>query len=388
MPHTGCPTVAHGPRGTTVLAIVRQFLDAYRAHGHPDFSVLRVMERICACRTAELGGHQLACTACGWSAPVYNSCGDRHCPQCRGLQRKEWLDNRQQQILPVPHFQVVATLPRPLRVLAKANPRLVYGAMFRALADTLQAFASQQLGGTLGIIEVLHTWRHDLLYHPHVHALVTAGALHHDRQSWVPTAHDDFLFPTRQLSPVFRGKVLETLHDAFDEGLLHVPGDPAHAAVDFVARVRASYRHPWHIDIEPPDGRNAITAAMYLARYVQGPPISDARILDVTDTHVTFTSRQGTQTIPGVAFLQRFALHILPKRLCRIRYYGLYAPNQVDTRYVEAFRAIRKPMAEVPLRPRPTRRCPECGGGVVELPLLTTSPARIHRGSVWARGPP
>ena len=160
----------------TVTSVLRRFVGDYRQRHAPCHHQDRVLDWLCACQTHALGGRMLRC-ACGWSSPVYNSCGDRHCPQCRGGARKQWLTERSEQLLPVPHFQVVATLPGALRGIARANPALVYSLLFRAIAETLQQLAAQRLDAQLGIMAVLHTWASDLSFHPHVHCLVTANGL-------------------------------------------------------------------------------------------------------------------------------------------------------------------------------------------------------------------
>lgn len=369
-----------------VIDILRRFAPGFLRHRRLDHHKERALDWICACRTAELGGRKLTC-GCGWSTPVYNSCKHRHCPQCQGGARHEWLVGRLERMLPVPHFQVVATLPEPLRALAWHNPRVVYQILFTSVNEMLQQLAHQRLDATLGIVAVLHTWRNDLLFHPHVHCLVTAGGLRTDGQAWVRTRLD-YLFPNRQMAPMLAGKVIERLRKAFHDGRLHIPGNPAYAEVDFETRIRRARHHRWVIHVEPPEGRDPAHVMMYLARYVQGPPISDARLEAVTETEVRFSSRQGPVQISGEEFVRRFVMHILPRRFQRVRYYGLYATASQGTDHVTAYRLIGVTVEPPPLHPRPAHTCPLCGSHVELdlLPGLTFRPLRPP--SIRARGSP
>jgi len=366
----------------TVNDVLRRFVPEFRRTKSTSPWAKGVLDWLCACRTAALGGRMLSC-ACGWSRPVYNSCGNRHCPTCRAGARAEWLAARRLSILPVPHFQVVFTLPGALRTVARANPRIVYPLLFRAAAQTLQQLAAERLGAQLGLLGVLHTWANDLVLHPHVHFLVTAGGLDVDRQRWVETG-DTYLFPTRVMAALFRGKVLEALRKYAEAGSLWPPRSKDCGRTD--GALRAAYRHRWVVHVEPPNGRRAETAAAYLARYVAGTALSNRRIVGMSKTHVTFQTRRGPMRLSGVEFVRRFASHILPPRQHRVRYYGLYAPGNLHTRWVLARRLLDVPFpAEPP--PRPKRSCPECGGVLTEssIPgLPRCRPARPPQ----ARGPP
>ena len=372
----------------TVTGVLRRFIGDYRRLHSPSHHQNRVLDWLCACRTAALGGRMVECASgCGWRSPIYNNCTNRHCPQCRAGARAEWLAARSDQLLPVPHFQVTTTLPGALRAIARDNPRVIYGLLFSATAQMLQELAANEthLGGQLGILTVLHTWKRDLGRHPHVHCLVTAGGLSLDQEAWVST-RKDFLFPSRVMSKLLRGKFMAGLRAAFAAGELSMRGDPSHAEVAFKAANHAGYRHQWRIDVEAPQGRTAVRAAKYLARYVGGTAISDARMVSMTSTHVTFKTRDGLATVEGHEFVRRFAAHILPKRFNRVRYYRLYAPGNVHFRWALARRLLKAPLP--PERPEPpARTCPDCGGPVREtsIPgLPRCQPVRPPR----ARGPP
>jgi len=226
-------------------------------------------------------------------------------------------------MLDTPHFQVVFTLPAQLRPLARSHPRLVYDLMCRCAASVLQDLAAQRLGARLGITAVLHTWTRELTYHPHVHFLVTAGGLSLDTERWVPT-RQDYLFPIRVLGAMFRGRLLEALLTALDRGELDDANIPS---VRATVRKLAKLQPRWIVHVEPPRGRPVAAVTKYLARYVKRVAISDARIVAVTDTTVTFHARRGPLTLEGHEFVRRFLLHVLPKGLRKIRHYGLYAPG-------------------------------------------------------------
>lgn len=327
---------------SSVTEALRRHVDRYVGRFQPDPDRMRVLNQLLACRTAALGTHLCVCEACGWSAPVYNPCRNRHCPQCQGRTTALWLQARKERMLPVPHFQVVFTLPAALRPIASSNPRLVYALLFQAAASLLQDLAAQRLEARLGITAVLHTWTTELSYHPHVHLLVTAGGLALDDQRWVPT-RDEFLFPGRVMGALFRGRFLEGLIGAFERGDLYLPGDPAEATKDFRSTVRAlSKRHArWVVHVEPPKGRPVEQVAKYLARYVKRIAISDARIVEVTGDEVTFKARGRTVTLDGAEFVRRFLLHVLPLDLRKTRHYGLYAPGNAKVRLEAARRLIQ-----------------------------------------------
>jgi len=231
----------------------------------------------------------------------------------------------------------------------------------------------------------LHTWASNLSLHPHVHCLVTAGGLRADQQAWVES-RPDYLFPTRVMAAMVRGKVIGGLRLAFDDGALFVRGDPAHAEVAFEAAIRRAHCHRWVVHVEPPNGRSAETAAKYLARYVGGVAISDARIIAVTDSRVAYKARTGVVTVEGPEFVRRFVRHILPRRFRKVRYYGLYAPTCVHNHWARARQLLGAPVR--PERPhRPKRACPECGESVRERPIPGLPMCRPRR-PPQSRGPP
>ena len=200
--------------------------EAYRhSHALPR-SHLKVMRAIQICRTAHLGGHIEQCDCCGFQRPAYNSCRNRHCPKCQSLAKAQWLEKRKAELLPIGYFHLVFTLPHELNPMALRNKKVFCALLFRAVSETLLEFARTHLGGTLGLIAVLHTWDQTLRDHFHLHCLIPAGALSLGGSRWIP-ARPDFLFPVKALSSVFRGKLLHLLNQAFSRGHLQFPGQTA-----------------------------------------------------------------------------------------------------------------------------------------------------------------
>lgn len=295
----------------------------------------RVMRRIITCRTAALGGHLEECSHCDAERPAYNSCRDRHCPKCQAPRQAQWVALRLERIVPVPHFHVVFTLPGILRPLAKANPDLVYDLILRAASKTLMQFGRDPkwLGAQLGVTAILHTWRRDLGYHPHVHCVVTAGGLSTDGRLWIqPPRETRFLFPVAALAKVFRGKFLEALAAHEPQSLDGVPHDPARFD-KFWDRL---HRRRWHVYAKRPlDGSTHLFR--YLGRYTHRVAISNQRLIAVDDKGITFATKDGGQvTLPPMEFIRRFLDHVLPDGFTKIRHYGLYAGSHVNGRLIAA----------------------------------------------------
>jgi hypothetical protein len=294
-------------------------------------------------------------------------------------------------MLPVPHFQVVFTLPSELRPLALFNQALVYGAMFDTSAEVLHELADERFDAVLGFTSVLHTWASDLRHHPHVHAIVTAGGL--GEAGWNPS-RPDFLFPHRLLAARFKRRLVARLRAALAAGELRAPDDDL-AGLRRALRDAGRRRVRWVVHVEPPAGRDSTLAARYLARYARGVAIADHRVVAVTDTDVTILVRGRVVTLPGVEFVRRFLLHVLPPDFRKIRHYGLYAPGPADKRThaatLLAGRTTPTVVAEHPDDPLPTSpatltesSCPCCGGATRRHTLPANQPAlrwaRIPRG--------
>jgi hypothetical protein len=306
--------------------------------GHVSVPQLKVMSAIEHCRTAVLGGHVARCenALCGFTSIAYNSCRNRHCPKCQGAQARDWMAARQADLLPVPYFHVVFTLPTEIGAIAFHNKAVIYDLLFKASSEAMLAIAAdpRHLGARIGITAVLHTWGSAMTHHPHVHMIVPGGGISLDGTRWIATKPSFFL-PVLVLSRLFRRLMLEKLAAAHAEGRLTFFG--AHASLAAVAsftRFLASLRRKrWFVYAkEPFAGPRHVLA--YLARYTHRVAISNSRLLKVDGTSVTFRvknyrvdgrARHTTMTLDVAEFVRRFLLHVLPKGFHRIRHYGLLA---------------------------------------------------------------
>jgi hypothetical protein len=329
-----CPVhPASASRPALELAdIVRACAEDYRTTHRLSAQQQRVLWAIENCRTAVLGGHSAACDYCGVLEVSFNSCRNRHCPKCQTVAKQRWVETQCADLLPVPYFHIVFTLPHTLNRLAQGNPKLMYKLLFRAASETLLEFGRNPrwLGGEIGITMVLHTWGQKLDQHIHVHCIVTGGALSPDGQQWLP-ASAGFLFPVQALSRVFRGKYLDYLAQAYRGQQLRLGGSVAALADGAAFQLfLGQLRDPdWVVYAKRPfAGPEQVLA--YLGRYTHRVAISNHRLLAFQDGEVRFRWRdyahgnaQKTMTLSADEFLRRFLLHTLPHRFCRIRHYGL-----------------------------------------------------------------
>jgi hypothetical protein len=309
-----------------VADIFRRHGDAYVRDRRPRPPQVRVIRDVQRCRTAALGGHVQVCDSCGEKTPLYNSCLNRHCPNCQSLQQARWIANRLERVLPVPAFHVVFTLPAELRPLVARNAEVLYRMLFDAGSAVLATLGRQRLGAHLGVTAVLHTWNRKMQLHPHLHCVVTAGGLSLDGTRWIE-GNPRYLFPVKQvMSPMFRGKFMALLQRAWSDGKLEVDAPLAtpHGWRQFK---RSLYAKNWNVYAKRPfKGASHIYA--YLGRYTHRVAISSARIKGVSDESVRFRTR-GDETIElhPAEFIRRFLLHVLPPGFRKIRHYGLYAPG-------------------------------------------------------------
>ena len=328
-----------------VADVVRVHGEEYIRRFRTTAAERRVLAHIAACRTSALGGHVDRCDVCREERVSYNSCRDRHCPKCQGTARARWIERRLQQILPVPHFHVVFTLPAELNPLMLRNKRLLFGILFSAASSTLTTIAADErrLGAQLGFSVVLHSWGQRLLFHPHVHCVVTGGGLSKDGTRWV-AAGERYLLPVQVLAKLFRGRFLAALHRAWSAGELRFGGSTAALAVPqaWAALKDRLYRQKWVVYAKRPFG-GSHQVFRYLGRYTHRVAISNHRLVDFRDGQVSFTwkdyvagGRQQTMTLDALQFLRRFLLHVLPRGFVRIRHYGLHATSNVQGRLERA----------------------------------------------------
>jgi hypothetical protein len=309
--------------------------------GHVSLGQLKVMSAIEDCRTAALGGHVARCenTACGFTSIAYNSCRNRHCPKCQSAQARDWMDAREADLLPVPYFHIVFTLPAEIGDIAYQNKAVIYDALFKASSETMLTIAAERkhLGAKIGITAVLHTWGSSMTHHPHVHMIVPGGGIRLDGDRWV-ASKPGFFLPVFVLSRLFRRLMLEKLAAAHAAGKLTFFGAHAHLAdaARFAAFLAPLKTKRWFVYAkEPFAGPKQVLA--YLSRYTHRVAISNSRLLKVDGRRVTFrvknyrasgTARYATMTLDADEFIRRFLLHVLPKGFHRIRHYGLFATGQ------------------------------------------------------------
>ncbi len=378
-----------------VADIFRRHGAAYaQAHdGHLGRVERRVMAAIELCRTAALGGHVETCENCQHSRIAYNSCRNRHCPKCQGAAREQWLAERQADLLPLPYFHVVFTMPAELAAMAYQSKRQIYAILFEAVAATLKTIAAdpRHLGGELGFIAILHTWGQTLTHHPHIHCLVPGGVLSADGRRWIACRRRFFL-PVQVLSRLFRRLFLERLQRAHAAGRLHFfgPLEPLAHAKSFAEALRPLRRKRWVVYAKPPFGSPEQLLA-YLGRYTHRVAFANSRLVRADDSGVTFrwrdyrhakASRQ--MTLSPQEFIRRFLLHCLPDGFHRIRHYGFLA-NGVRRARLVVIRQLLTQISPQPgkptdLQPVPERTafdptiCPCCGGALRITARLPPTP--------------
>lgn len=321
---------------------------------------LKVIRDVQNCRTPAMGGHLYQCDSCGARRVAYNSCRNRHCPKCQFLAKEDWIDRRKADLLPVPYFHIVFTMPADLRPLAFANQSLIYNILFQAASQTLRdaALNPKNLGARFGAIAVLHTWGQNLAYHPHLHCVVPGGGLHPDNPVWV-ASRPNFFISVRVLSRLFRGKFLDFLRRAFESGKLVFPGvlSPLATADAFLTFCQSLRRHNWVVYAKPPFGGPDQVVA-YLGRYTHRIAISNHRILAMDDKSVTFSwkdyadhNRRKSMTLDALEFIRRFLLHVLPRGFMRIRHFGFLSNRNRKSNLLACRAALGVPVQAPPTAP-------------------------------------
>jgi hypothetical protein len=370
-----------------VADIFRAYGAAWRRAnaGHLSLGQLKVMSAIERCRTAALGGHVVACEDCAHIQIAYNSCRNRHCPKCQGAAAKDWLAARQAELLPVPYFHVVFTLPAPIADIAYHNKAEIYGILFKASAQTMITIAAdpKHLGAKIGVTSVLHSWGSAMTHHPHLHMIVPGGGISPDARRWL-SCRPGFFLPVRVLSRLFRRVFLEKLAAAHQAGRLKFFGDHT-GLVD--AKAFAAYLAPlrkieWVVYAKRPFAGPAAVLA-YLARYTHRVAIANSRLISADENGVTFKyknyrlkghDRYKTMTLKPHEFIRRFLIHVLPHGFHRIRHYGLFAngarvENLARARELldlPASKEESEPVTEVDDRADTlSYPCPCCGGPMI-----------------------
>jgi hypothetical protein len=365
--------------------------------GHLSRDQLRVMADVEACRTAALGGHVERCADCGHERIAYNSCRNRHCPKCQGQAARAWLEARQAELLPVPYFHVVFTLPAALGPIVYHNKTVVYDILFQAAAESLKTLAAdpKHLGADIGLVAVLHSWGQTLTFHPHLHCIVPGGGLCRDQQRWI-ACRPGFFLPVRVLSRLYRRLFLEKLAAAYKAGRLRFFSEQAALGEPraFGAQIAALRNTEWVVYAKRPfAGPEQVLA--YLSRYTHRTAIANSRLIKLEEGRVTLRwrdyrhpQRRKALTLGAEEFIRRFLLHVLPAGYHRIRNYGLLANGQRNIKLA----LCRKLLAHTPAdtardtaqedsqdtEPKPWERCPCCQGPMIRIQSLQ-KPDRHHR---------
>jgi len=337
--------------------IFRLYADDYRRSYAVSYEQLKVMRHIHICRTAVLGGHVEQCDQCAFEQIAYNSCRDRHCPKCQTLTKEQWLNDRKAELLGCGYFHLVFTLPHNLNPIILSNKRTTVNILFAAVNQTLQAFAKDpqwRLEGRLGFISVLHTWSQTLIDHFHLHCLIPAGALSFTKDRWIP-ANDNFLFKITSLAKQFRKRYLKLLLNAYlkDELIFTQKTAALKSRHPFQQLINSLSKTRWIAYAKRPfAGPQQVLE--YLGRYTHRVAISNNRIICIDNGRVTFTYRDRQQdneikkiTLDANEFIRRFLLHVLPKGLMKIRYFGFLAHTNKKEQ-IPLIRKLIDPQATLP----------------------------------------
>jgi len=385
-----------------VADVFRDFGPAWRQSnaGHVSLGQLKVMSAIERCRTAALGGHVARCEDCAYTTIAYNSCRNRHCPKCQAAAAKQWLAERQAELLPVPYFHVVFTLPTAIADLAYQNKAVIYDLLFKASSETVLTIAAdpKHLGARIGITAVLHTWGSTMIHHPHVHMIVPGGGISLDGSRWLSCRPRCFL-PGRVFSKLFRGLMLAKLLAAHQAGQLQFFNQYAHLAERkaFARYLAPLRRRKWYVYSKRPFGGPEAVLA-YLSRYTHRVAISNRRLIALDENGVTFNykdyrgdgrARYKVMTLATSEFIRRFLSHVLPKGFHRIRYYGLLAKSSCAENLARARQllAVSKPQVLTdndggPTEPSTTAHpCPCCGGRMIIIEAFAPGCQPHHRPS-------
>jgi hypothetical protein len=394
---------------------VLEVADVFRDHGpawrranagHVSLGQMKVMSAIESCRTAALGGHVARCEKCSYTQIAYNSCRNRHCPKCQGSQALAWMEERKAELLGVPYFHVVFTLPARIAAIAYQNKTVLYDLLFKASSQTMRTIAAdpKRLGIRIGFTSVLHTWGSAMTHHPHVHMIVPGGGISLDGTRWIG-CRPNYLLPVKVLSRLFRRLMLEMLVAAHDDGHLQFFGDHAHLAdkAAFKAYLARLHRTKWFVYSKRPfAGPEQVLA--YLSRYTHRVAISNSRLIAADETGVTFrykdyriegAGRYKIMTLKPGEFIRRFLMHILPKGVHRIRHYGLLASagkadiiaraRELIAAATPAQTAQKQQAADsAAVTDKPVHPCPCCGGRMLIIETFEAGRMPRHQPTATA----
>ena len=378
-----------------VQDIFRFFAPSYIKSHRLTLQHLKVASAISFCRSERLGTHTDCCDECGHAHISYNSCRNRHCPKCQGLAREQWLSDRQQDLLPVPYFHAVFTIPDLLNPLILRNQKILYDLLFKCVSETLSELAADKkyLGAQIGFTTILHTWGQNLMDHPHIHCIVPGGGLSFDGLHWV-NSRKKFFIPVKVLSKKFRGKFIYYLKQLYADHLLKFPGKISELATEdaFKLMINQLFDKDWVVYCKKPF-KTSYHVLEYLGRYTHRVAISNNRLVNVNEQSVTFRwrdyrdkSKEKLMTIEGHEFVRRFLMHVLPYRFVKIRHFGILSNRNRQSKLIKCKKLTGvklyltpKKLSKVELLFKLTGRdvtlCPCCQKGHMKrqspLPIMT-----------------
>lgn len=365
-----------------VSDIFRNHGDEYRINNGMTINQQKVMKNIINCRTSYFGYHQDKCDSCEYIESEFNSCRDRHCPKCQAVSKRKWINARLEDILPVPYYHVIFTLPNQFHDLLSYNKELIYNLLFSCSSQTLLSFGRDRkwLGGEIGFIGVLHSWGQTLWPHPHLHFLVPGGALAEDGQWIAPRYRSKFLFPVQAMSKVFKGKFVEALKEANTLGEIVLPPEASHPQkpIEFEGWINKLARRDWVVYCKSPL-ENPEQVVRYIGRYTHRIAISNSRILDAQNGKVTFKYKDYKEsrtswkemTLDAQEFIRRFLWHTLPSGFHQIRHFGFLA-NGRRRSSISLINRILHNGQDKPSKETDRKPCPECESGSLIPQMIVT----------------
>ena len=368
------------------------------------FQLRKAMMNIITCRTSELGGHVDECDKCGPTRISYNSCRDRHCPKCQTLSKERWIENRKDDLLPIPYFHVVFTIPHELEFLTLTNKKEMYSILFKATSETLLELSKDRkyLGAEIGFTTILHTWGQNLMNHTHTHNIVPSGGLSFDGQRWI-NSKKGFFIPVKVLSRKFRGKFLYYLKKDYYVNKLKFINEIEELKYKDVFRcfVDRLYNKEWVVYCKPPFG-SAEHVIGYLGRYTHRVAISNNRIVAFENGYVVFkwkdyrdNNKEKYMTVTAEEFIRRFLMHVLPCKFVKIRHYGILSNRNRITKLKKCKRILKVSMSKIEAKVKLSitellfkltgldiNKCPCCSGKMVTkrklAPQISGPPPKIE----------
>jgi len=383
--------------------VFREYGTSYREHHRLSTQKLKVMRAIELCRTSQLGGHVTQCNACGDIQQHYNSCRNRHCPQCQSIAKAKWLEDRQTELLPVPYFHVVFTLPHELNTLANSNPKIIYDLLFQSAQETINTLGHdpKRLNGKMGMLSILHTWGQNLSQHIHIHCLIPGGALSDDHQHW-KKSKSNFLFPVKVMSKLFRHTYVRLLKQAYNDHQLIFKGQSSSLKYQqaFDELLNQLRKKAWVVYAKKPFA-GPQQVLNYIGRYTHKIALSNDRIIACKKGRIKFKwrdyhdkNKEKVMVLPVEDFMRRFLQHVLPPGYVRIRYFGFMA-NSCRQKKIKIIRTllnteIMEKSTEIDITNMMLKitgvdinQCHQCHQGILKTILVVPRPSDTRQPVYW-----